>query len=72
MKITPEQNPGTPPRVALRIVPFDTQEEINHMAPTILIAMHNMANKIEDETLPWYLFNAVFYPYIGLYFNTRI
>ena len=36
-----------------------TQEEINHMPPTILIATHNMSTKIEDEPLPWYLVNEV-------------
>ena len=46
-------------------VPMVTQEEINHMEPTILIEIHNMASKIEDETLPWYLVNAFIDPYTG-------
>ena len=45
---TSEQNPGTPPRVDPRIVPLITQEEINHMEPTIPIAMHSMAKKIKN------------------------
>ena len=32
------------------------------MATTIPMAMHNMAPQIEDETLPWYLFNSVIDP----------
>ena len=34
-------------------------KELNHMAPTILMATHNMATQIEDEPLPWYLVNTV-------------
>ena len=41
------------------------QEVINHMAPTIKIATHNMAKKIEYEPLPWYLFNADIDPDTG-------
>ena len=29
------------------------------MAPTIPTATHKIATQIEDELLPWYLFNAV-------------
>ena len=36
-----------------------TQEEMNHVAPTITIVTHNMATQIEDEPLPRYLNNAV-------------
>ena len=32
---------------------------MNHMGPTVTIAIHNIATKIEDEPLPWYLFNVV-------------
>ena len=35
------------------------------MAPTIPIETHNMATKIEDEPLPWYLVNALIDPYTG-------
>ena len=44
-------------------VPMVTQEEINHTAPTIPIATHNIATHIEDETLPWYLVKFVIDPY---------
>ena len=37
-------------------------KELNHMAPTILMATHNMATQIEDEPLPWYLVNTVIDP----------
>ena len=49
--------PGRPPRVAPREVRMVKQEEINHMAPTITIATHNMSTQIKDETLAWYLLN---------------
>ena len=32
-------------------LPMVTQEEISHMAPTILIATHNMSKTIEYRTL---------------------
>ena len=40
-------------------------KELNHMAPTILMATHNMATQIEDEPLPWYLVNTVIDTYTG-------
>ena len=43
---TPELNPVTPPKVAPRVVPLVTQEEIYHMAPIIPTTMHDMAKKI--------------------------
>ena len=36
------------PRVALSKEHMVTEEEINHMAPTILTATHNMSTEIED------------------------
>ena len=45
-----------------------TQEDINHtkciyhIAPTIPIATHNMATKIEYQSLPWYLYILVINP----------
>ena len=37
-------------------------KELNHMVPTILMETHNMATKIEDEPLLWYIVNAVIDP----------
>ena len=59
---TPEQNPGTPPRVVTQVVTLVTQEEVNHMSPTIPIVMHIMSKKIEDERLPRYLINTAVDP----------
>ena len=38
--------PGRPPRVAPSNVPMVLKEEINHMAPTIPIATHNIATHV--------------------------
>ena len=35
------------------------------MTPKILITTHDTAKKIEDEPLPWYLFNAIVEPDAG-------
>ena len=65
MPATPAQNPGIPPRVAPQVVPFVIKEEFNRMVPTIPISTHDMANKIEDEPLPWYLVNTFVDPDMG-------
>ena len=54
-----KRKPGRPPRVAPSKMPMVTQEEINHMSPTIPMATHNMAINIEDGTLPCYLSKTV-------------
>ena len=54
-----KRKPGRPPRVVQSKVPMVTQEEINNMAPTIKIAINNMATKIEYEPSPSYLVNVV-------------
>ena len=51
--------------VAQSEVPMVTQEEINHMAPTIPMATHNMATNIEDENLPCYISKTVVDTYTG-------
>ena len=43
-----------------------TQELINHMDPTITITKYNMAKKIEDKKVTWYLLNDVLYPDTGV------
>ena len=43
---THEKKPGRPPRVAPSKIAMVTQEEMNHMAPKILIETHNMATQI--------------------------
>ena len=45
--------------VAQSEVPMVTQEEINHMAPTIPMATHNMATNIEYKNLTCYLSKTV-------------
>ena len=62
---TNEKKPGRPPRVAPSKIAMVTQEEMNHMAPTIPIETHNMATQIEYGPLVWYLVNAVIYPDTG-------
>ena len=42
-----------------------TQEEVNHMQPTVQIVTRNMATHIEDKPLPYYLVNTVIYTYTG-------
>ena len=44
--------PGSPPRADPIEVPLVTQEEINHMAPTIPITTHKIVTQVEDEPLP--------------------
>ena len=46
VQVTPEQNPGTPPRGTKIVVHLVTQEEIKHTAPNVLIAMHDMAKQM--------------------------
>ena len=60
-----KRKPGRPPRVAQSEVPMVTQEEINHMAPTIPMATHNMATNIEDDNLPCYISKTVVDTYTG-------
>ena len=59
METEGENKPRRPSRVAQSKVNMVTQEEINHMAPTIPIATPNTATIIENKPLPWYLFDAV-------------
>ena len=40
-------------------------KQINNMALTVPKETHNMATKIEDEPLPWYLVNTVIDTDIG-------
>ena len=51
--------------VAPREVPLVTQEDINHMDPTITIVTHKIYTQIEDKPLPWYLVNVVVDPGTG-------
>ena len=53
------RKPGRPPRVSPIKMSTVTQEGMNHMAPTIPIATHNMSTQVEDE--PFLCYCILFY-----------
>ena len=59
METQEKRKPIKTPRVVPSKADMLMKGEINHMVPTIPISTHNMATKIEDEPLPWYLVNEV-------------
>ena len=65
METQEKRKPIKTPRVVPSKADMLMKGEINHMVPTIPISTHNMATKIEDEPLPWYLFNALIDLYTG-------